>query len=95
MNFQLDSRFRGNDSGGAGITMELAGMTVGSAGMTIKCQMSNVKGQMSIVKCQLSILHFVFLLCIISLFHAPVVQLDRTSDCGSGGCRFKSCRVHI
>jgi hypothetical protein len=53
MNFQLDSRFRGNDSGGAGITMELAGMTVGSAGMTVKCQMSNVN-------CQLSNVNFAF-----------------------------------
>ena len=25
---------------------------------------------------------------------ASVAQLDRASDFGSGGCRFKSCRMH-
>ena len=30
----------------------------------------------------------------VSPTHAPVAQLDRASDFGSEGCRFKSCPVH-
>ena len=30
----------------------------------------------------------------VSPTHAPVAQLDRASDFGSEGCRFKSCPVY-
>jgi hypothetical protein len=33
-------------------------------------------------------------LCGDAILDAPVAQLDRASDFGSEGCRFKSCPAH-